>query len=127
MRDFKQLFVSEAATETKSKLTDKVEDIKAHITVNEDHSAEDLGINLEENVKEFLVDTSEATPIQEEVLRVEIEANVEEILIEKEDFKQEFKNLSTSSDMIGLDITCLGTTSMDSFTMNTTHVSTMDM
>ena len=40
--------MSEAATETKSKLTDKVEDINAHINVNEDHSAEDLGINLEE-------------------------------------------------------------------------------
>ena len=40
-------------------------------------------------MKEFLVDTSEPIPIQEEeVLREDIEANVEEILIEKEDFKQ---------------------------------------
>ena len=125
--NIKQLVVSEVATETKSKLTDKVEDINAHINVNEDHSAEDLGINLEENcnVKEFLVDTSEPIPIQEEVLREEIEADVEEILIEKEDFKQEFKNLSTSSDMIGLDITCLVTTSMDSFTMDTTQVNSV--
>ena len=74
----KQLFLAEAATETKSKMADIVEDI---------NGAEDLEINLEENckVKDFLVDAIGPTSIPEEVLREEIEANVEEIHIEKED------------------------------------------
>ena len=71
----KQLFLAEAATETKSKMADIVEDI---------NGAEDLEINLEENcnVKEFLVDASWPTSIPDESLKEEIK--VEEIHIEKE-------------------------------------------